>query len=98
MSKAKMQAAKELIEAKQYDEARSILKTIDHPTARFWLAKLDALSPVKKKAQRRNRLPLLIFAILLLIVATVFTITSLNQQLSGQKHQLDNWVTQNPPP
>lgn len=45
MSKAKFDAAKELIKEKQYDEARAILKTIDHPTAREWEARIDKLSP-----------------------------------------------------
>jgi hypothetical protein len=40
MSKAKFAAAKELIDEKKYDEALTILKTIDHPTAREWEAKL----------------------------------------------------------
>ena len=40
MSKAKFAAAKELIDEKKYDEARNILKTIDHPTAREWENKL----------------------------------------------------------
>ncbi len=61
MSKAKFAAAKEFIDEKKYDEARSILKTIDHPTAREWEAKLDKLSspstaktaePAPKKGNR----------------------------------------------
>ncbi len=47
MSKAKFIAARELINEKQYDEARSILKTIDHPTATEWLRKLDEIAPHK---------------------------------------------------
>ncbi len=45
MSKAKFEAARELIQAKQYDEARILLKTIDHPKAAEWIAKINALSP-----------------------------------------------------
>lgn len=45
MSKAKFAAAKELIDEKKYDEARTILKSIDHPTAREWEMKLDKISP-----------------------------------------------------
>jgi DNA-binding transcriptional ArsR family regulator len=37
--------ARELIKEKRYDEARAILRGIDHPTAREWLAKLDKLAP-----------------------------------------------------
>jgi parvulin-like peptidyl-prolyl isomerase len=36
-----LDAAKALIDAKQFDAARNLLATIDHPTAREWLAKLN---------------------------------------------------------
>ena len=52
MSKAKMMAAKELIQEKRYDEARKMLKGVDHPTAREWMAKLDAMEPSKKGVSR----------------------------------------------
>ncbi len=39
--RAQMQAAKALIVAKQFREARALLTTIPTPTAREWLAKLD---------------------------------------------------------
>lgn len=55
MSKAKFAAAKELIDEKKYDEARHILRTIDHPTAREWEAKLNQLDqfviPAEKGAK-----------------------------------------------
>ena len=55
MSKAKMQAAKELIQEKKYDEARNILATVDHPTAREWEKKLDKLDlPSEKVAQKSH--------------------------------------------
>jgi hypothetical protein len=38
-------AARELLTAKRYDEARALLREIDHPTAREWLAKVDKLAP-----------------------------------------------------
>lgn len=42
MSQAKLQAARELIEQKNYAEAYQLLKTIeDHPTAAKWLAQLE---------------------------------------------------------
>lgn len=50
MSKAKFAAAKELIDEKKYGEARAILRTIDHPTAREWETKLDRLSPQATKS------------------------------------------------
>jgi hypothetical protein len=63
MSKAKFAAAKELIAEKKYDEARRILKTIDHPTAREWEAKLDNLdqfvvpADTSKKASKKKSKP-----------------------------------------
>ena len=50
MSKAKMQAARELIQEKRYQEARAILQSVDHPTARKWLAKLDQIAPVQSQS------------------------------------------------
>lgn len=54
MSKAKLQAAKELINEKKYDEARALLKTIDDKTAREWEAKLEKLT----KATSNKKKPL----------------------------------------
>lgn len=68
MSKAKMQAAKELIEAKKYQEARALLKTVDHPTAQLWLARLDAMSPPAVTPKKR-RWPLVLLIILLIVGA-----------------------------
>lgn len=45
MSKAKFEAARELINEKKYNEARAILRTTDHPQAKEWLAKIDKLDP-----------------------------------------------------
>jgi len=45
MSKQKMLTAREFIKEKRYDEARLILETVDHPTAREWLARLDEIAP-----------------------------------------------------
>jgi hypothetical protein len=59
MSKAKFEAAKELIDKKDYAGARTILKSIDHPTARAWEAKLDALAP--QKTSLRSAIPFLDF-------------------------------------
>ena len=55
MSKAKFAAAKELIEEKKYVEARSLLKTIDHPTAREWEKKLDKIDPLPKAKTKKAR-------------------------------------------
>jgi hypothetical protein len=50
MSKAKMEAARELIREKRYDEARAILRTVDHPTARQWLGKIEQIDPSSRPA------------------------------------------------
>ena len=42
-TKDKLQEAKQLIQQKKYDEARQLLRTVNHPTAQKWLAKLDEL-------------------------------------------------------
>jgi hypothetical protein len=45
MSKKQFDAAKALIDQKKYTEARAILRTLDHPTARVWETKLDQRDP-----------------------------------------------------
>jgi hypothetical protein len=45
VSRTKFEAAREFIKEKRYAEARTILKTIDHPTATEWLQKIDRLDP-----------------------------------------------------
>jgi hypothetical protein len=45
MSKAKLAAAKELIQEKRYAEARALLKTVNNPTAARWLERLDHIAP-----------------------------------------------------
>lgn len=52
MSKAKFDAARELIQEKRYDEARALLASIDHPTAREWEAKINRLAPIPEKPKK----------------------------------------------
>jgi hypothetical protein len=47
MSKAQFVLARELIKEKNYDGARALLVTVDHPLAAEWLAKLDRLAPTQ---------------------------------------------------
>jgi hypothetical protein len=84
VSKAKFEAVKELIQAKQYAEARAILKTIDHPTAREFLTKLDRINPeplppTKPKQIRGAKIKLALLGIGLLIIA-IFVISQLQDQ------------------
>lgn len=61
MSQVKMQAARELIEEKRYEEARAILKTVDDPLAQKWLSKLNKTSP------KRSNTPLWVTVVILLM-------------------------------
>ena len=54
MSKQKMLQAKQFIQQKRYRDAQRILKTIDHPTAKDWLRKVDAIKR-KEDAKRAKR-------------------------------------------
>jgi len=40
-------SVRSFLSAKQYDEARAVLQTINHPTATQWLQKIDDLDPIK---------------------------------------------------
>jgi hypothetical protein len=56
-------AAKHLIRQRRYGEARALLQSIDHPTARRWLAQLDRVVP-SQPAPRLRLLPWLAAAVL----------------------------------
>lgn len=45
MAREQLLAAKDLIQKKRYSEARQLLLTIDSPTAKQWLNKLDEIAP-----------------------------------------------------
>lgn len=50
MSQAKLQAAKELIDEKEYGTAKAVLETLtDNATAIKWLARLNEMSPPPKR-------------------------------------------------
>ncbi|MAS38341.1 MAG: hypothetical protein CL610_30370 [Anaerolineaceae bacterium] len=57
MSKSKMVAARELIREKKYEEARSLLKTVDHPTAIDWILKIDSVLAAKDSAKTSKKKP-----------------------------------------
>lgn len=107
MSKAKFDAAKQLIQEKQYDEARALLKTIDHPTARQWEAKLNTIAPApvaqpvkpKRKWTPKKLLLLAVLAIpttcILLAVLTALTGNSQRQAVSKSAAEMSAGMTQN---
>jgi hypothetical protein len=55
--KEQMSQAKELIQAKRYDEARAILKKVDHPTAKQWIERIDAIKARQKQAAAAPSIP-----------------------------------------
>jgi 4a-hydroxytetrahydrobiopterin dehydratase len=55
MSQEQFIQARELIKQKRFDEARAMLHSIDHPTAREWLAKLDAAWRLDANAKQIRR-------------------------------------------
>lgn len=67
MSREQLQAAKQLIEERRYAEARSLLRQIDHPTAKRWLAKLDEIAPEAKQGRSLALGFMVIIGIILLI-------------------------------
>lgn len=86
MSEAKLVHARELIQQKRYDEARRLLKSIDHPTAVEWLAKLDVIDSSQPAehtivtptttAKANSGVPLLsILSTLIIVILTVLVIT-----------------------
>lgn len=48
-----LRAIQKMIKAGMYDEARSALLSIDHPTANKWLKRLNQISPPKTKIRSR---------------------------------------------
>ena len=54
MAREQLERARELLQQKQYPQARALLKTIDHPTALKWLAKLDEIAPERPVAPSFN--------------------------------------------
>lgn len=90
MSKAKMQAAKELIQAKQYDEARTILKTVDHPTARQWEKRLSDLQVPPKKPSNARWVLIGLVITGLLIVALAVSWSNSQNTTAGLRDILDH--------
>jgi hypothetical protein len=76
MSKAKLIVARELIKEKKYDEARMILKGVDHPTAKQWLDKLDKIAATQQNYSHISRY-LFILTVMITIFVLYFAISTL---------------------
>jgi hypothetical protein len=53
--KEKLLQAKALIEQERYTDARKLLKSIDHPTAKQWLVNLETIDPQHEKPKRKRQ-------------------------------------------
>lgn len=82
--KTQMHEARQLIADKRYTEARRLLRTVDHPQAALWLAKLDNLAPERK----RRRRAFLLFIVAVLLVAAAVTLIVLNQMMNDMARQM----------
>ncbi len=68
-NREQMEQAKSLIEQKRYNEARTVLRNVNHAMAIDWLDKLDQLDPPKAKPS--TRIPLIFIVITIVVVAAV---------------------------
>lgn len=76
----KMENARELIRAKRYSEARKLLQTIDHPTARSWIERIDSIAPQVAAQPRKRKWLALTLALALIGVIAAIAIVSVVQQ------------------
>lgn len=85
--KEQMAKARHLIKNKQYEEARQILREVDHPLAKDWLTKLEGMArqqpaPQKNTARKTRRPWLPVLAVMLggvgLIAVVVFALSQNN--------------------
>jgi hypothetical protein len=97
-TKEKMQTAQALIQLKQYDKARAILRTVNHAKAREWEAKLDRIAPIvlyRPGFYQRYRVWILIFAVAVLITAGIYLIPYFNGIMAEQGERMDTAVDEN---
>jgi len=88
--KEQMLKARELIKRKRYDEARAILKKINHPKAKEWLAKIDKIAPEKKSGGGRT---VLVRLLLLLIVIAIAVVAFVLLSGSDEPDSIDMTIT-----
>lgn len=84
MSRAKFEAARELIQQKNYAAARAILEAMpDEPRAIEWLAKLDQIAPREETPRRGLSLPLFIVLTIIAISAAAAVVFVMNRSNSS---------------
>lgn len=93
MSRAKLAAARELIQEKQYEAARAVLETVEgDPVAADWLAKLDRIAPrqtasagrAPAPAKDKRRRTIIVLAVLLVLVVIIVAMISNMQARSSE--------------
>jgi hypothetical protein len=89
MSKAKMIAARELINEKKYNEARAILEQVNHPTAEKWLTKLDEIAPPARATSiNRWMLAALVVTVSIALIGVIAALVLANSP-GGSKPSLE---------
>jgi hypothetical protein len=76
----KMENVRELIRAKRYAEARKLLQTIDHPTARSWIERIDSIAPQVAAQPPKRKWLVLTLALMLIVVIAAIAIVAVVQQ------------------
>jgi hypothetical protein len=94
----KMLEAQALIKARRYAEARQILRTVQHPKAREWEAKLDQIAPEIRPAvsTSRRRPPYLLFLAPVLIVIGAGIVVLLVTQMGTPLLDREAGITPDP--
>lgn len=98
-SREKMQQARELIQAKRYDEARAVLRGINHEMALDWLDKIDKLDPpqvekVKEPEKHTAWLPILFLLVIVVVILGIAfylgVITPMSDHIQQTVNAIDN--------
>ena len=63
--------ARELIQARRFDEARALLNQVNHPTAKEWLAKLDQIAPQKSTKKKSSDGSMRVYLLVLVLLGVV---------------------------
>lgn len=82
MSSDAMKTVRQLIKEQRYDEARAILRALEHPLAPSWLESLDGLGAGKneKPGRRWRRTGLIVLVLLLAAVGGAIYLSNNYQQ------------------
>lgn len=70
-------SAKAYVQAKDYQNARRVLRRIDHPKAREWLQRINKLDPT---AVRRKRVIIALILALILLVGSFWLLSYTSSQ------------------